>query len=120
MRSQHGDDVLSGKVSLALQVIVLLLSTLHALSHGGPDVPFVLPQRVPGLRLGDGPGGVLLGLVANIAGQGHHSVDHVAPVLPQPRDGVHLTAVVDSHLDILRGEARLLCLLERKYVIEEN
>lgn len=101
MRCQHGDDVLSGKIPLALQIIVLLLPALHTLGHRGPDVALVLPQRVPGLRLGDGPRRVLLGLVTHVAGQSHHSVDHVGPVLPQPRDGVHLTAVVDGHLDIL-------------------
>ena len=94
----------------------LLLSALHALRHRGPDVPLVFPESLLGLGFGDGADGVLLGLVANIAGQRHHGVDHVGPVISEPGYGVDITAVVHSHLNILRGEARLLRLLNRNEV----
>ena len=94
----------------------LLLSALHALRHRGPDVPLVLPQSLLGLGFGDGADGVLLGLVANIAGQRHHGVDHVGPVVSEPGDGVDIATVVDGNLNILRGEPGLLRLLNRSQV----
>ena len=90
----------------------LLLSALHALRHRGPDVPLVFPESLLGLGFGDGADGVLLGLVANIAGQRHHGVDHVGPVVREPGDRVDITAVVDGNLNILRGEPGLLRLLD--------
>ena len=71
----------------------------------------MFPQSLLGLCLGDGADGVLLSLVTNIAGQRHDGVDHVCPVLCQPGDGIDVPAVIDGHLDVLGGKARLLCLL---------
>ena len=42
--------------------------------------------------------GVLLCLVADVGGEGHHGLHHVLPVVRQPLDGVPLPTVVHSNL----------------------
>ena len=90
---------------------------LDALSDCCPDVPFVFPECLFGLRLREGSDGVLLGLVTHVGGQGHHRVHHVVPVLAQPGDRVDIAAVVEGHLDVLSSVAGLFGVLMKIYLI---
>lgn len=91
----------------------LLLTLFHTLGDGCPDVALVYPESHPRLRRRDGAHVVDPPLLAVVGGQGGHGVDHVAPVLPQPLQGVLVATVSEGDGHVLGGVTSFLGVLSR-------